>query len=75
MVAKVTAGDDPEGADGGQGARLGAPQGVGAITVPHTLTLWAARQIDVAREHVRVTRTLRSFTVPVRPSGTVSGVP
>ena len=53
MVADVTAGDDAEGADGGQRTGLGAPQRVGAIAVPDTLTLGAARQIEVAREHVR----------------------
>jgi hypothetical protein len=74
VVAKVVAGDDAEGADGCQRTGLGAPQRVGAIAVPDTLTLGAARQIDVTREYVRVARTLRSFTVPVRPSGIVSGV-
>ncbi len=75
MVAEVAAGDNSEGPDGGQRARLGAPQGVDAITVTGALTFRTAWQIDVAREHVvRVTRTFRGLTVPLRPSRIVSGI-
>jgi hypothetical protein len=51
-MAEIVGGDDAEGADGSQRARLGAAEGVVVAVVVDVLSLEAARQIDVLHEHV-----------------------
>jgi hypothetical protein len=45
VIAKVATGDDPEGTDRGQRARLRAAQGVDAIAVTDAFALWTSGQI------------------------------
>jgi hypothetical protein len=52
VVAKITTGDHPERANGCERSRLGAAQGVLAITVANHLALRPTRQVHVARERV-----------------------
>jgi len=51
-VAKIAGGYDAEGADGGERADLRAAQPHVAVTCPDALAFRAARQLEVAREHV-----------------------
>lgn len=51
-VAEIARRDDAEGADRGEGADLRPPQPDVAVACPDTLALGAARQIEVAREHI-----------------------
>jgi hypothetical protein len=51
-VAEIAGGHDAEGADCGERANLRAAQPDVAVTCPDTLALWAARQIEIAREDI-----------------------
>ena len=51
-VAEIAGGHDAEGADGGERANLRAAQPHVAVSRPDTLAFRAARQLEVAREHI-----------------------
>ena len=51
-IAQVVGRNDPEGAYRGQGAALGAPEGVVVVPEPHVLSFEPTRQVDVPHEHV-----------------------
>jgi hypothetical protein len=75
MVSQVTTGDHSERANGGQGARFGAPQRVLAIAVTNELALRSARQVYVPREGVtRLVIALSSVAVALSPAGVVIAV-
>ncbi|MGH9199687.1 MAG: hypothetical protein ACRD2A_00435, partial [Vicinamibacterales bacterium] len=63
----VTTGDDPERTDRRERARLGAAQHVHPIAVADNYPLPAAREIEIAHEHLtRVEVALASITVTLR---------
>jgi hypothetical protein len=75
MVAEITTGDHPEGADGRQRTRFGASQRVLAVAVAHEFALLATRQVEVARERLAwVQGTCTRLTVALRPSRIVTVV-
>ncbi len=51
-VAEIAGGHDAEGADGGERANLRAAQPHVAVSRPDALAFRAARQLEVAREHI-----------------------
>ena len=51
-VAEIAGGHDAEGADGGERANLRAAQPHVAVSCPDALAFYAARQLEVACEHV-----------------------
>jgi hypothetical protein len=51
-VAEVVGRDDAEGADRGQRARLGAPEGVIVVAEMDVLAIHAARKADAFHEYV-----------------------
>jgi hypothetical protein len=51
-VAEIAGGHDAEGADGGERANFRAAQSHVAVPRPDTLAFRAARQLEVAREHI-----------------------
>jgi hypothetical protein len=51
-VTEIAGRHDAEGANGGERANLRAAQPDVAVSRPDTLALGAARQIEVAREHI-----------------------
>ena len=67
-IAEITTGDHSEGPDGSQGTRLGAPQGVFAITTVHDFALESTRQPQLPREGVSwVDCAGSNLAVPVGP--------
>jgi hypothetical protein len=57
-VAEVVGRDDAEGADGGQRARLGAPERVIMVAEMDVLAIHSARKVDAFHEHVARIQTL-----------------
>ena len=51
-VAEIAGGHDAEGADGSERANLRAAQPHVAVSRPDTLAFRAARQLEIAREHI-----------------------
>jgi hypothetical protein len=75
VVVEITTGDNPKRTDGRQGSRLRAAQRVLTVAVSHQLAFQAARQVQVAREHVArigVARPLVTFTL--RPASIVASI-
>jgi hypothetical protein len=75
LVPEITTGDHLKHSDGRERSRLRTAQGVLAIAVAYEFAFRAAGEIQVPRERLaRVTRTVRSVVLAIRPARIVAGI-
>ena len=75
MISEITTGDHSKRTDGRERPRLGAAQGVLAVTVAHDLPLESARQLEIARERLaRIERAVACVALAIRPASIVAGI-